>query len=533
MWQQANTNAGKTADNLYSIGQQRREQILPVFHSTEMALPNFDLGFEDELDDDLGEECSEEATAKAAENFCDFLTSNELNQLSDFSVNQTTTAVLSNGERIQRVQENHFSTSASAPASAPASASACVSANSRFKSVTDKDLDQIREDRVPENTKKATKQWMIVFKEWCTARKCVCDLRTVSASRLGSLLKFAYVEIRQQNGEVYAKSSILSFRSAIQRELSLLKRPMNVFTDKEFEEANHVLDGFLKKLKRDGNTAAVQHKQPISESDMAKLNEYFSNWEHDAIVLTQFVWFLVTYHFCLRGSEVQAYLTRDDLQVCSDDNCSEYIRLATAYVTKNHQGGTSGSDPVSDGRIIRKCHVQAVQLLLSKLNGKSPRVFQIARKHYKVDDREWYTGQVIGKNTIDKMMKTLSERASLSVTYTNHCVRASTITNLQSKGASATAIMRTSGHKSVQSLSHYLQPTEADKLQTARLLDSDEVADGATATTDDDIDQFLSLATQEQLAELEKPQPPTMSVTSSGNVTLSGNFHGNVQIVMK
>ena len=81
---------------------------------------------------------------------------------------------------------------------------------------------------------------------------------------------------------------------------------------------------------------------------MTLLFEHFGKWETDKTILTQLAWFLITYHCCLRGSEIQRYLTRNGLQVCRDEDGAEYFRLATSDVSKNHQAGISGSDPVSD-----------------------------------------------------------------------------------------------------------------------------------------------------------------------------------------
>jgi integrase len=53
----------------------------------------------------------------------------------------------------------------------------------------------------------------------------------------------------------------------------------------------------------------------------------------------------------------------------------------------------------------------------------------------------------LGKNTLGDKMKNLSKQLNLSKLYTNHSLRATTITLLDNKGFEARHIMSISGHK--------------------------------------------------------------------------------------
>lgn len=67
---------------------------------------------------------------------------------------------------------------------------------------------------------------------------------------------------------------------------------------------------------------------------------------------------------------------------------------------------------------------------------------------FSVTESTWYEKAALGKNTLGSKMKELSELAQLSKTYTNHCLRATTITLLDQNGFEARHIMSISGHKS-------------------------------------------------------------------------------------
>lgn len=61
------------------------------------------------------------------------------------------------------------------------------------------------------------------------------------------------------------------------------------------------------------------------------------------------------------------------------------------------------------------------------------------------------------------MMKKISILAGLSTEYTNHCIRATTITNLANKGHSLDVIKNVSGHKRTESVDRYVKRITATK----------------------------------------------------------------------
>ena len=71
-----------------------------------------------------------------------------------------------------------------------------------------------------------------------------------------------------------------------------------------------MLDAVLKKNKNDGVKRQAQHKEPIRQEDRALLDKYFSDVlkGRDAVKLTEYCWFQLSFHFALRGSEVQIQL---------------------------------------------------------------------------------------------------------------------------------------------------------------------------------------------------------------------------------
>jgi integrase len=67
----------------------------------------------------------------------------------------------------------------------------------------------------------------------------------------------------------------------------------------------------------------------------------------------------------------------------------------------------------------------------------------------------WYTRAPLGKNTLSNLMTNISKLAHLSMNYTNHSIRATSITEMDEAGVASGHIMRISGHKSEASIKNY------------------------------------------------------------------------------
>ena len=79
----------------------------------------------------------------------------------------------------------------------------------------------------------------------------------------------------------------------------------------------------------------------------------------------------------------------------------------------------------------------------------------------------------MGKGSLGKMMSKISAEAKLSDRYTNHCLRATTVTALYYAGFEWKYICSATGHKSEVSLKHYCQePSDEQKAKMSSRLHS-------------------------------------------------------------
>lgn len=123
----------------------------------------------------------------------------------------------------------------------------------------------------------------------------------------------------------------------------------------------------------------------------------------------------------------------------------------------------------------------------------------------------WYDNAPIGKNTIGDKMKTLSKKSGLSKVYTNHCLRATCVTTLDSVGFEARHIMGVSGHKAETSIRNYSRVDEAKKREMSLALSSKMIPDFTSAgpATEPTFDlmnpDMLSLSQTEEILKNMSP----------------------------
>ena len=226
----------------------------------------------------------------------------------------------------------------------------------------------------------ANEFWVRTLTSFCREKSIQLSLETCSAQELDDCLKKFYFGLRTKDGRVYQRSSYVtvSARSAIQRQLAIFKRPFDFRSGEQFQNSNRVLDAVLKKNKAEGQARPVQHKDAISAADKERLDAYFEDvlTSGDTYKLQSYVWYCFARHFGLRGGEVFAKITRNDLQFCSDEDGSEIVKLKTDFLTKNTPGGLRAREFTSCGQIQEKKQVESVKKLLSLLHPSQTRLFQ-------------------------------------------------------------------------------------------------------------------------------------------------------------
>lgn len=228
--------------------------------------------------------------------------------------------------------------------------------------------------------------------------------------------------------------------------------------DKEFTRSNKVFTGMIVKMKRDG-LDKTKHHGAISDSDLNKLRESNVLNTISPKGLQRKVWFDLSLGFARRGQENIQELKKTSYDIKVDSSGKKYIEMTYNEATKNHPGANQRDDDTQKPRIYETdaddCPVASFQKYTSKLNPECDRLFQLPKTLAAETDTVWYHRRPLGEKKIGAFMKEISKDAELSRIYTNHCVRATTITKLSYAGVDKIEIMKLTGHRNIKSIETY------------------------------------------------------------------------------
>ena len=114
----------------------------------------------------------------------------------------------------------------------------------------------------------------------------------------------------------------------------------------------------------------------------------------------------------------------------------------------------------------KRCPVQTIKSYLSHLNPEVEFLFQRPKtestRFNSEEDSVWFERKVLGHNTLENMLKNMSQRAGIQPYFTNHSLRATTVTILSSENVETRQIKAVTGHKSDARIQSYCErPTLA------------------------------------------------------------------------
>ena len=93
----------------------------------------------------------------------------------------------------------------------------CASKPSRFgPPVQGAQIQQVIQQRIPENTKKTTKWCLGVWKAWATERGVREELEVLSAKDLNNYLSHFILKVKQKDGAPYPPDTVYQIVSGLQ-----------------------------------------------------------------------------------------------------------------------------------------------------------------------------------------------------------------------------------------------------------------------------------------------------------------------------
>ena len=224
------------------------------------------------------------------------------------------------------------------------------------------------------------------------------------------------------------------------------------------------------KLKHEGK-GVVNHKNAISSQDMEKIATSCDT--NDPAGLQNKVFIDVMIYFCNRGRENLRSMTAEDFSLKTDEDGLRYITKRD-QLTKNNredQDESSNMGVMYEVPDSERCPVKSFLKYKSKLNPMCSCFWQKPKQKMPENENDpWYCNAPLGVNTLGNKMKGISIKSGCSKIYTNHCLRATCITTLDTAGFHSRDIMTVSGHHSEQSIKNYSKTSDKRKKEMSTML---------------------------------------------------------------
>ena len=259
----------------------------------------------------------------------------------------------------------------------------------------------------------------------------------------------------------YPGRTLYQLCTSIQKYLNINKIPWKIVKGNEFEDVKIVLDNVMKERAQD-NVGMVKKQAEVITYEYE--NELWSKGilgEGDPDTLRNTVLFLIGINCILRAGDEHYYLRRNmpdkesQLQFRLNSKGQRCLVYTEDTVTKANDGELKNMK--SDRKIVWVCPSSNIDRcpvrLVEKYMKLCPENYYAKPNFYlqslqKPTPSRWYASQVVGENTLGKVIKTMLHDARIDGYFTGHSLRRSGTTRLFQAGVDRKIIKEISGHKS-------------------------------------------------------------------------------------
>ena len=289
------------------------------------------------------------------------------------------------------------------------------------------------------------------------------DLPNLRRDNLSHALCRFVPEVTKKKGVgLYPGRTLYQMLSAIQKYLNVNKIPWQIPEGKDpvFDDVRTVLDNVMKERTAQ-NIGVVKKQANVVTTDIENRlwNENYLG-EDTPEKLRNTVLFLLGMNVTLRAVDEHYNLRREmptkdsQLQFERDPNGVCCLVYREDFITKSHDGGIK--DRKNDRKVVwvypnqdkTRCTVRLVEKYLSLCPPYYRKENFYLQCKTKPTPKVWFQEQVIGRNTIGKVVKMMMTDAKIEGFFTNHSLRRSGGTRLFRAGVDRKLVKEITGHRS-------------------------------------------------------------------------------------
>ena len=335
-----------------------------------------------------------------------------------------------------------------------------------------------------ENTKSKTKCDVNIFKTFILNLNETRELEQIPVKELDKLLCKFFMTIKRKDGNNYEPDTLTSIQRSIQRYLQQQNADFNIIKDNDFHLSREVLAARRKSLVSDGKGNRPNATRPLTDSEEDKLFSVGYFGESDPLVLQRTLWWLLSLQFGFRARDESQKLRWGDVELTADpDTNNEMLVWLAERGSKTrtgkenvHQRAFNPTIQSISGSDSYRCPVRLYKKFRShrpaEMNQPDSPFYLAINYQRSEESTVWYKKAPLGKNQIGKFLSKAVECGHLAGNkkVTNHSVRKTSISRLLDANCPETFVAQLSGHKSLNSLSHYKTPSMKHQREMSKIL---------------------------------------------------------------
>ena len=299
-----------------------------------------------------------------------------------------------------------------------------------------------------------------------------------------ALCRFIPEVTKCRDGSDYPGKTLYEMVVSIQKYLNQNNLPWKLIDDPEFIDVKTVLDNVMKERARANMGLVRKQAQVISLDYEEKLWQNGILGEDTAQKLRDTVLFLLGINLALRAGDEHYDLRRDTVgkpsQISFERDPSSGKRCLVYRedtVTKTNDGGLSNLKKehkvvwVFPSSNINRCLVRLVDKYVSLLPevGKTKKANFYLRALDKPNPAQWYADQLVGRNSLTKVVKNMLKNCNLDGYFTNHSLRRTCATRLFQAGVDTKLVKEVTGHTS-DAINKYQLTSNVQKEQVSTIV---------------------------------------------------------------
>ena len=288
------------------------------------------------------------------------------------------------------------------------------------------------------------------------------QLESLQKDNLNHALCRFIPEVTKKRGDGgYPGATLYQMIVAIQKYLVVNKVKGRLLDDVEFDDMRTVLDNVMREqtaqnigvVKKQAGLITFEHEECLWEKGVLG--------EDTPDKLRNTVLFLLGINAHLHAVEEHYYLRRDtpqekgQLSFVMNPKGVKCVVYQEDTITKTHDGGLK--DMKNDRKTVwiypnlgncNRCPIRLIEKYLSLCPSYYKKANFYLKSLQKPVPKQWYCEQVVGQNTIGKVVQTLMKDANIEGYFTNHSARRTGGTHLFRAGVDRKLVKEATGHSS-------------------------------------------------------------------------------------